>query len=194
MYKVYGKVQSRAFRVLWALEELGQPYELIDAGAQSAEVLAVNPIGKIPVLTDGDATLTDSAAIMSYLADKHGALTHPAGTTARAKQDALIHMVNEELDANLWLAMKHAMVLPEDRRVTAILPSAASDIERGLARIASRLEGPFLQGETMTIADILCTHCLNWTHAMKYPIEHENLKTYAKAMRNREAFKRASAA
>ena len=67
---------SRAATAVWALEEVGQPYELrfvdIMAGAQKTpEILALNPMGKLPVLTDGDAVVTEVAAIALYLADRY---------------------------------------------------------------------------------------------------------------------------
>jgi glutathione S-transferase len=67
---------SRAANVIWMLEEVGVPYELhhvdIMKGAQkSAEVVALNPMGKLPVLTDGDVVVTESAAIALYLADRY---------------------------------------------------------------------------------------------------------------------------
>ena len=84
MYTVIGGTKSRAFRVMWMLEELGQPYTLNPAAPRSEEARKYNPSGKIPALVDGDEVLTDSLAIMTYLADKHGALTAPAGTPERA--------------------------------------------------------------------------------------------------------------
>uniref|UniRef100_UPI003563C790 glutathione S-transferase N-terminal domain-containing protein n=1 Tax=Shimia sp. TaxID=1954381 RepID=UPI003563C790 len=83
MYDVIGSRSSRALRVMWALEELEQPYQVIKAAPRSAEVLALNPSGKVPVLKDGPHVITDSTAILTYLADKHGALTFPAGTVER---------------------------------------------------------------------------------------------------------------
>jgi len=67
---------TRAANVLWMLEEVGAPYELrfvdIMKGAHKApELLALNPMGKLPILTDGDAVVTESAAIGLYLADRH---------------------------------------------------------------------------------------------------------------------------
>jgi glutathione S-transferase len=67
---------SRAAGVVWMLEELGIPYELrfvdIMQGAQkSAELVALNPMGKLPTLVDGDAVVTESAAIGLYLADRY---------------------------------------------------------------------------------------------------------------------------
>lgn len=67
---------SRAAGVIWTLEEIGEPYELkfvdITKGEQKSDVVtAVNPMGKIPVLIDGDAVVTESAAISLYLADRY---------------------------------------------------------------------------------------------------------------------------
>lgn len=190
MYKVYGSITSRAFRVFWMLEEIGQPYEHIQAGPRSEAVTALNPSGKVPVMLDGDAVLTDSTAILTYLADKHQALTYPAGTILRARQDALIHCVLDEVDAVLWTAARHSFVLPEDRRVPAIKDSLKWELSRNLDRLADRLQGPFLMGETMTIADIVFTHCLNWAFNAKFEIGSDKLVAYAKAMRSRDAFKR----
>ena len=67
---------SRAANAVWMLEEAGVPYELryvdIMAGGQkAAEIVALNPMGKLPVLTDGDVVVTELAAIGLYLADRH---------------------------------------------------------------------------------------------------------------------------
>ena len=67
---------SRAATVIWMLEEIGVPYELhhvdiMKGGQKSPEMLALNPMGKLPVLTDGDAVVTESAAIALYLADRY---------------------------------------------------------------------------------------------------------------------------
>ena len=86
MYKVIGTPQTRAFRVIWMLEELELPYELVPAPPRSEGVVAFNPSGKVPVLIDNGTPITDSTAIIQYLADKHGQLTHPAGTLERARQ------------------------------------------------------------------------------------------------------------
>jgi glutathione S-transferase len=69
---------SRAANVVWMLEEAGVPYQLrwIDmmGGAQkSSELLALNPMGKLPVLVDGEVIVTESAAIALYLADRYAA-------------------------------------------------------------------------------------------------------------------------
>ncbi|MCF3594819.1 glutathione S-transferase family protein [Rhodobacteraceae bacterium LMO-12] len=192
MYEVIGATPSRATRVIWMLEELGQPYTHTKVKPHSELVSKVNPSGKIPVLKDGDAVLTDSTAIMTYLADKHGDMTYPAGTIERAWQDGLTNQILDELDSLLWVAMRHAMILPEEHRVPDVKHSLRWEFARNIARLAERFEGPFLMGERMTVPDIIMTHCLNWAYSAKFPVEHENLLAYGKAMRGREAFKRAS--
>ncbi|GHG82274.1 glutathione S-transferase family protein [Pseudodonghicola xiamenensis] len=193
MYKVYGAVASRALRVIWMLEEIGQPYELFQIKPNSAEALALNPSGKIPVLVDGDAVLTDSVAIMTYLADKHHTLTYPAGTVERAHQDALIHTLLDEFDAVLWTAARHHAFLPEELRLPGISDSLKWEFERNLERFAKRFTGPFLQGDKMTIADILCVHCLGWAKGAGFPLENETMNNYARTLRERDAYKRSLA-
>src|SRR6478735_4995262 len=73
---LYHHPYSRAANVLWMLEELGTDYELrfVDllSGAHKApELLALNPMGKLPILTDGDQVITEVAAIGLYLADRY---------------------------------------------------------------------------------------------------------------------------
>lgn len=194
MYEVIGSVHSRAFRVIWMLEELGLEYTLTPEKARSELVTSLNPSGKVPVFKDGDAVLTDSSAIITYLADKHGAMTYPAGTIERARQDAMTHLVLDEVDAVLWTGARHSFVLPEERRVPEIKDSLKWEYSRNLKRLSARFEGPFLMGGKMTVADIVLTHCLNWAVSAKFPTAEDNLMAYAKAMRGRDAFKRASAA
>lgn len=189
MYTVIGSVSSRTFRVLWALEEMGLEYHHIAAGPRSAEARAHNPLGKIPVLLDGDDALTDSTAIMTYLADKHGTMTAPAGTVARARQDALTFWLVDEFDAILWFAAKHSFVLPKEHRVPAIKDSLKSEFARSLDHFATRIAGEFVMGDQISIPDILAVHCLNWAIGAKFPVENDVVNAYAKRLRARDAFK-----
>lgn len=193
MYELIGNVQSRAFRVLWMLEEIGTPYEHLNVKPHSEAARAANPSGKVPALRVDGHCLTDSSAILTFLADRHGLLTHPAGSIERAEQDALLHLVLDEMDAVLWTAARHSFILPEDQRVPAVKPSLNWEFQRNAQRLSERLQGPFLMGDKMTVPDIVATHCLNWAFAAKFPVEDDKLLGYAKAMRGRDAFKRAAA-
>lgn len=188
MYTVIGGTKTRAFRVMWMLEELGQPYDLNPAAPRSDEARKYNPSGKIPALVDGDEVLTDSVAIMTYLADKHGALTAPAGTPARARQDAMTFWLIDEFDAVLWAAAKHSFVFPEEARVPAIKDSLKAEFERAASTLSDRLEGPFLMGDQITLPDLLAVHCINWSIGAKFPRVDDKLNLWAKSLRERPAF------
>lgn len=194
MYTVYGNLQTRTFRVLWLLEELGLPYEHIKAAPRSDETRAVNPAGKVPVMIADGVTLTDSVAIMTYLADRHGQFTHACGTTGRALQDGFTHFINDEFDAVIWTAARHSFVLPEDKRVPAVKDSLKWEFARSVDELMRRMgDGPFLMGEDMTVPDILAAHCGNWAFAAKFPLENDAFNAYLKRMRDRAAFKRVKA-
>lgn len=192
-YTVYGAVRSRAFRVLWLLEELGVPYAHVAAGPQSEEVRAVSPLGKIPVLTDGQDVVPDSSAILTYLADKHGTLTHPAGTVDRARQDAWTFRILDDVESLLWTAAKHSFVLPEAERVPDIKEACRTEYARNIARIMDEAKGPCLMGDDILIPDILLCHCGGWAQSAKFPEPTAEFASYLKHLRARPAFQRAAA-
>ncbi|WP_436398478.1 glutathione S-transferase family protein [Roseobacter sp. S98] len=192
MYTVIGPQKSRAMRVLWMLEELGEPYEHIPAPPRSEEAVRYNPSGKVPALLDGDAVLTDSMAIVTYLADKHGRLTAPAGTVARARQDALTFWLIDEMDAVLWAAAKHSFVLPEDLRMPAVKESLKAEFSASADKLSAMLDGPFLMGDSLSIPDILACHCINWSVGAKFPRVDDRLFAYAKNLRERPAYQAAA--
>ena len=190
MYEIIGSPTSRAFRVMWMLEELGEPYTVRKEQPRSEAVMALNPSGKVPVFIDGDAVITDSTAIMTYLADKHGALTFPAGTIERAKQDALTHCILDEIDAILWTAARHSFILPEEKRVPAIKDPLMWEYARNISRLMEHMDGPYLMGETFTLADIILAHCGSWARAAGFPTDNARFVEYIKACRARPAFQK----
>ena len=192
-YTLIGAVKSRAFRVLWTLEELGVPYEHIDAPPHSAEVKRVSPAGKVPVFIADGVAISDSVAIMTYLADRHGALGFAPGTIERAQQDSLTHLILDEFDAALWTAARHSFVLPEEHRLPAIKNSLSWEFARSQSHMVSRMDanGPFLMSETITIADILLAHCCGWAANAKFPITEPRLQDHMAMMRARPSFTRA---
>lgn len=192
-YHLYGGVRSRAFRVLWCLEELGLPYDHTAAAPRAAEVQALNTSGKVPVLVSDGIALSDSTAIITYLADKHAGLTHPAGSIARARQDGFTQLVLDEIDGALWTASRHSFVLPENLRVPEVKPSLQWEFAQSCARIAAGLNGPFLMDDTFTIADIVFGHCLGWAVGAKFPHNQPVLDEYLSRMRARPAYKVARA-
>lgn len=193
-YTVIGRAQTRTARVLWMLNELDLPYEHLQAHPHDPVVTQHAAAGKVPVLLVDDAPVTDSTAIIQYLADRHAALTHPAGTLARARQDSLTQCILDEVDALLWTAARHSFILPPEHRVPAIKDSLRWELSRNLTRLADRIVGPFVMGAQMTVPDIVLTHCLLWAQRAKFPVEEPRIQTYGAPIMARPAFQRATAA
>ncbi len=191
MYEVFGTVKSRAFRVLWALEELGQPYLLREATPHSEPVVALNPTGKLPILRDGDNVLTDSVAITNYLAEKHGALTAKCGSVARAKQDAMTFKIIDEVDAILWANSRNRFILPEDKRVPALEQTLMWEYSRNIMEIMEIAHGCYLMGDSFTVCDIVLTNCGTWAADVGFPTDNEKFRAYVERNVARPAFQQA---
>lgn len=193
MIKVIGTRKSRAFRVLWLLEELGVSYSHDPSPPRSQAVYNVNPSGKIPALLVDDTLITDSTAILTYLADAHGRFTHPAGSLARAQQDAVTGAILDEVEGALWTASKHMYVLPQAQRMADIVPTAQWEFDQAMARISKIFKGPFIMGEEMLLPDIILVHCLGWAKIAGFNDPEPRLIAFSKEIRSRDAYKRAAA-
>jgi glutathione S-transferase len=189
MYKIVGYPQTRAMRVIWLLEELGEPYEIDPVMPQSEGIRAVNLSGKVPVLIDDDLVLPESVAICTYLADKHGKFTYPAGTKERAIQDSFTQFAVDVLEGALWTAAKNSFIHPKDMRVPEIKPVCKEEFAAGLRLLEKKLgDGPFVMGETMTVPDILIGHCSSWALAAKFDLPKEGrIHDYFENLRKRPA-------
>lgn len=192
MYQVIGTTRSRAMRVLWMLEEIGAPYQHVAENPRSPGVVALNPAGKIPILIVDGTPITDSTAILTYLADHHGKMTQPAGSLARARQDSLTQFLLDEFDAALWLAARHSFVLPEEMRLSGIKNTLRWEFERSQKVLVNRMaEGDYLMGDQMTVPDFILANCLSWALSAKFPITEHRLTDYLDRMRARPAYQRA---
>ena len=191
MYKLYGSPKSRAGRVIWMLEELGVPYELIAAAPHSPEIVAVNPSGKIPVLVDGDLALSDSTAILFHLADKHGKLTFPAGSPERARMTAALCFATDAIEQPLWTLAKHTFVLPEEvRQRDAIEPACRFEWKRAMKALEAMIgDGPFVMGETFTIADVTLGHLGAWGKANGFEAREGAVADYMDRVRSRPGWR-----
>jgi len=164
MYKAIGSRGSRVSRVLWMLEELGQPYEFVEVKLRSPEAYALNPSGKVPILIDGDLKITDSAAICVYLADKHadkGMGANP-GLAGRAEMDSWMHFAQSELEAPLWNKLRHRFLLPKQVRVD-VGPAAVYDFASEIKALDRRLgDRSFALGDRFSAVDVLLGDMGGW--------------------------------
>ena len=127
---------SRSQRILWLLEELGLPYEIKKYQRDPktmlapAELKAVHPLGKSPVITDGDTVVAESGAIVEYLVERYGngRFVPAAGTADKLKYTFFMHFA--EGSAMSPLLMK----LVFDRIESGPMPFFAKPIARTIAR------------------------------------------------------------
>lgn len=195
MLTVIGPKGGRVFRVIWTLEELGLDYRHEIARPHSEGMFAVNPLGQAPALLDGDAVLTDSLAIMHYLADRAGRLTFPPGTVERAKMDARINFVLTEMEAPVWLMARHGFVLPEEARIPGMRAVAEADFARAEAKFETLLgDDAFFGGDVFSLADMFAADLARWARQAKIPLTSDMFAAHADRMAARPAWIRAVAA
>lgn len=160
MIVVHHLNDSRSQRILWLLEELGAPYEIRsyarDAQTRLAppELKAVHPLGKSPVITDGEMTVHESGAIIDYLIRRHGAgkLQPPAGSADHEVYLQWLHYAEGSAMLPLMLFM-YVMRLGEAG--APLHPRIEGEIDNHLAYLDQALEGrDYLLGEALTGADI----------------------------------------
>ena len=197
--KVYGYPQTRSTRILWMLEEIGVDYEFIQIDltkgeGQQPEYKKINPTGKVPAVVDGDFTLWESAAICTYLGDKYpeSKLVPEPFSKDRANYNKWCFYALCELEQPLWTMAKHGWILPEDKRVPAIVDTAIWEF--GVAgKVLNDILGhqEYILGDYFSAADILIAHCCGWARAKKIPIKHSTLKHYSTRLLSRPAWLRA---
>lgn len=199
MLTVIGYGGTRAFRVLWMLEELGLSYHHDRVMPFTEAARARAPGGRVPALElDDGQVLLDSTAILAYLADRHDALTCRPGTVDRARQDAWVGRILDALDAPLmtWALILQGIGAPPD---PAVRDNARRAVAAGLADMDAALgdqaEGPWLMGRRFTFADIVLGHCLHWAERSEHPVDgHPHLAAYLRAVQRRAAYVAADSA
>jgi len=157
MLVVHHLDNSRSQRVLWLLEELGTPYEIVFYRRDPKTMLAppalraVHPLGKSPVVTDGDLTLVESGAIVEYLADRYGGgrLAPAVGTPARLRYARWLHYAEGSLMPPLLLKLVFHRVETEKMPFFAkpIAKAIAGKVRQAFIDPQLRLHLDYLEGE-----------------------------------------------
>lgn len=190
---VYHHPFTRASATVWMLEEVGVPYELkfidVMAGKQKApEILALNPMGKLPLLTDGDVVVTESAAIGLYLADRYApgrlapALDDPArGTYLR------------------WSLFAPSVIEPGSMARIAGWDAKEGTVGWGayeamLTAMERAITGrDFLLGDKFSMADVIFGGTLRYMLTFKMLEARPTFTAYAERLEQRPALQRANA-
>lgn len=193
MLTLYHHPFSRAAGVLWTLEEIGEPYQLrhvdLMKGAQKAgDVVAQNPMGKVPLLVDGDAVVTEAAAIALYLADHyaHGRLAPRLDDPRRGTYFRWTLFAPSVIEPGLMA--KHAN--------WDYKPGQAGwgSYDAMIASIDAAIgAGPWLCGDMFTIADVVFGGTLRYMTTFKMLVASPAVETYLARCNARPALQRADA-
>lgn len=168
MLQLYGNPRSRAMRCLWMLEEVGEPYQLIEKSTraddlQSAEYLGLNPNARIPTLVDGEVVLWESMAINLYLAQKHEGPMHCAGPEVLGLAAQWSFWAVLEMEALLLDLLLHRAVLPEFARDASYAERDELLLRKPLGVLNDALVGhEYLVGNSFTVADLNVASILVW--------------------------------
>jgi len=160
MLVVHHLNNSRSQRVLWLLEELELPYRIVryqrnaDTNLAPPEIEAVHPLGKSPLLGDGDRVIIESGAIIDYVLRRHGGgrLLPPPGSDEHEQYLQWLHYAEGSAMLPLMLRM-YTSRLPDQG--AALQPRINDELERHLGYIDAALEGvEWLVGNSFSGADI----------------------------------------
>jgi glutathione S-transferase len=189
---LYASIASRSFVAHWMLGELDLPYrvEVVDirSGAQkSPGYMRLNPMGKVPTLTDGATVVTETAAICLYLADRYG-YGHFAPKVDDPARGAYLR----------WAVFSTAVLEPAWQTKTAGLPARHhgwGDLDSALTTLRLAVEpGPWLLGEMFTAADVAAGAVLSVGLFTKQIPADPVLGAYNDRLSARPAYQAASAA
>ena len=180
MLKLYGGARSRASIVQWYLEELAVTYDYVlldmQAGAhRQPDFLAINPMGKVPAIVDGDFKLWESGAILLYLAEKYGQMT--LSPEQRAELTQWVLFANATLGPGIFVEASR------ERETPHLLTPLNQIFERQ----------PFILGEQFSVADVAVGAILAYIPMMlkldlsAYPA----VLNYIKRLSERPAFQKA---
>ncbi len=155
MIKLYWAPRTRSLRALWVLEESGAPYERVrldlEAGEQkSAEFRAINPMMKVPALTDGPLAMAESGAICAYVAEAfpQAGLAPPAGDAARGRYLQWLFFSPGCIEQAFLVKFVKVEMRPEQ--------AGFGDFDRMLGVLETAVApGPWLLGERFSAADVM---------------------------------------
>jgi glutathione S-transferase len=190
--KLYGFGPTRSLRALWGLKELDLEFEFIPVNLRAGEqrrpeFLRLNPAGKLPVLVDGDLVLTESAAIVMYLADKYrdkGLL--PTDLKARAEVYRWVMFAVTELEQPLWRITRHTFLYPEAKRLPGDIALAREEFAAMASILDRHMEGRmFIVGNTLTAADCVTAYVVDWANEQHLIDGYPQLQAYLERMYTR---------
>jgi glutathione S-transferase len=201
MLRILGRSTSgNVQKVVWLLEELGQPYCREDYGrqfnnTQTEDYLSRNPTGKVPTLVDGDSAVWESNTILRYLCSKSagGAALYPTEPATRSQVERWMDWQLASLNGPYLCVFKESRKKEDERA-----PSWATDCKELVAQLEVLEKGtagrPWIAGSAFSIADIclgpIVDRCLNFPITLP-PLP--GLRAWRARIRARAAFEKSAA-
>lgn len=203
MITVYHLENSRSERIIWLMEELGLPYELQrfarDPSMMAGEAYrALHPMGKSPIIRDGDSTLIESGAIVDYIANRYGngRLSVPVDAPDYARFVQWMHFAEGSAMTQILVHIFMCGFVPG---IDQSLPFVALTKERTahlLEFIDSELKDrPYFAGSEFTAADIMMMYCFGAVRGfLRVDIsQYPNLAAYITRIEQRPGYRRGMA-
>jgi glutathione S-transferase len=190
---------SRAGRIVWLLEELGLPYEINKMAfhpkdLKSDEHRARHPLGRVPVLDDGDISLFESGAIIEYILERHknGGLKPAVDSPEFPSYLQWFHYCEGMVMPPVNIIVVNTLLLPPDRRDEKALGQAQRLLNKALGPVDAALAGKDYLTGTFSAADIMLGHaCFMSNRLGCVSDEMANLKAYVARIAARPHFKTA---
>lgn len=201
MIQLFHCISARSFRPLWLLEELGLPYELhvlpFPPRVHRKDFLALNPLGTIPLLVDGQTRMSESAAMCQYLAALHSPGQFDVAVNEDAYGDYLnyLHFGEATLTFPQTLVLRYSYFEPEARRQPQVAQDYAKWFLARLKTLNARLaDTPYLCGGRFTAADVSVGYALLLAQHLGLSAQFpDHVAAYWARLQQRPAYQRAQA-
>jgi glutathione S-transferase len=160
MIALYFAPRTRSIRVRWLLEELGLPYELrrVAFNVPQRAFSQDTPLGKLPVIEDGEVVICESGAIIEYILERYGngRLAPPIGSPLRGEFLQWMHFAEGTAFPPLGVIIWHTLYLGDAERIPSVIESARERAHAALAFVERALAGrQYLLGSEFSAADIM---------------------------------------
>jgi glutathione S-transferase len=197
--KLYFAPNSRAVRIAWLLEELGLEYEVEkysvgDRALRTPEYYKIHPMGRIPVLEDGETRIYESGAIVQYILARHGNGKFAPDVDDPSFPEYLqwLHYAEGSIMGQVNILVVETILLPPEKRNDVNVNRALKLLRVALGNVDNRLQDREYLTGTFSGADIMTGHaCFGAMNAGAEVDDYEHLKAYINRLLKRPALEKA---
>ena len=197
--KLYFAPNSRAVRIAWLLEELGleydvEKYKVGDRALRTPEFYKIHPMGRIPVLEDGETRIYESGAIVQYLLARHGNGKFVPDVNDPSFPEYLqwLHYAEGSIMGQVNILVVETILLPPEKRNDVNVNRALKLLRVALGNVDNRLQDREYLTGTFTGADIMTGHaCFGAMNAGAQIDDYEHLNAYINRLLKRPALEKA---